>query len=65
VSLRIPLYQYCSKKRRPLLDNGTINTFPRQRINMRQRKNFWTRCFLFGKFWMKAENTALNTARSV
>lgn len=32
----------------PLLDNGTVNTLPWQRIHSQQQNNCWTRCFLCG-----------------
>jgi hypothetical protein len=31
--------EYCSQKRRPLLGNGSLSTFPWQRIHMEQKNN--------------------------
>jgi hypothetical protein len=38
--------------RRPLLGNGSVKTFPRQRIQS-QQYNRWTRCFLCDPYRMK------------
>jgi hypothetical protein len=34
-------------KQYSFLGNGSINTFPRQRIRMQQQRYCWKRCFLF------------------
>jgi hypothetical protein len=37
-----------SQKRQPLVGNGLINMFPRQRIHTQQQKDCWKRCFICG-----------------